>query len=135
MDEQYRTSSLNLTSPAFNKIGISVTTAEYLLDVAISSEQKDNIQKVIEVSNLKVKDASLLLQQFFSALIINDDEGDDIINNELKEDKVEGDPAQGTSGMKPGCPKVNIVEGEPALGSKGMKPGITKDDSKKIYQI
>ena len=65
MDEQYRTSSLNLTSPAFNKIGISVTTAEYLLDIAISSEQKDNIQKVIEVSNLKVKDASLLLQQFF----------------------------------------------------------------------
>ena len=62
-------------------------------------------------------------------------EGDDIINNELKEDKVEGDLAQGTSGMKPGCPKVNIVEGEPALGSKGMKPGITKDDSKKIYQI
>ena len=40
----------------FNKTGIIVTTTEFLLDRAISTEQKDFIQKVIEGANLKVKD-------------------------------------------------------------------------------
>ena len=39
----------------FQKIGISITTAEFLLDRAISKDHKDNILKVIEGKNLKVK--------------------------------------------------------------------------------
>ena len=34
----------------FHKIGISLATAEFLLDKAVTKEQNDNILKVIEVS-------------------------------------------------------------------------------------
>ena len=66
------------------KIGISITTAEFMLDRAISKEHKNNIQKAIEGKNLKVKEANELLQKIFSAIIINGDDGDAIINKELE---------------------------------------------------
>ena len=74
------------------KIGISITTAEFMLDRAISKEHKNNIQKAIEGKNLKVKEANVLLQKIFSAIIINGDNGDAIINKELENKKINSEP-------------------------------------------
>ena len=67
----------------FQKKRISLTTAEYLIGKANTLELKDNIQKVFQGANLKVKDANLLIQSLLSAMIINDDVGEDIINKDL----------------------------------------------------
>ena len=44
-----------------------------------TTELKVNIQKVIQGTNLKVKDVNSLLQRLLSAMIINDDVGEDIM--------------------------------------------------------
>ena len=40
-------------------------------------EQKDNLQEALEGSSLKVKDANYLLQKILSAMVIDNNEGDE----------------------------------------------------------
>ena len=93
----------------FQKIGISITTAEFMLDRAISKEHKNNIQKAIEGKNLKVKEANELLQKIFSAIIINGDNGDAIINKELENKKINSEPPKGTIKENQGAAKEEVV--------------------------
>ena len=65
----------------FTKTEISITTAEYLVNKANTTELKDHIQKVISGTSLKLKEANQLLKALFAAIIINDDEGDEIIKS------------------------------------------------------
>ena len=67
-----------------------------------SDELKDFIQVIVEGKSLKVKDANHLVHSLLSAMIINDNKEDDIINLELKQDNVKAEvtPAQGPSGTQ-----------------------------------
>ena len=51
----------------FSKTGISITTAEYLIDKANTKELKDSIQKIFTEGHLKVKEANLLLNAILEA--------------------------------------------------------------------
>ena len=44
-----------------------------------STELKDNLQKAIEGGSLKVKEANFLLQKILTALIVDDNTGDEVI--------------------------------------------------------
>ena len=67
------------------------------MDKAISTELKDVLQRAIVGNNLKVKDANMLVQALLTAIIINDDEDDEVIKKSL--DKAEANPP-GTSDDK-----------------------------------
>ena len=69
---------------------VSLSTSEYLIDRANTSELKDYIQIIVAGNNLKVKEANQLLKAVFRAIIINGGAGDEIINEILdKEDRAE----------------------------------------------
>ena len=75
----------------FDKKKVSISTAEFLLGIfnpiEEESETKDHLQKALEGTALKVKDANSILQLILTAMIIDDNEGDEAIINELKNDK------------------------------------------------
>ena len=70
----------------FKKTKISVTAAEFLMEIynpteeEDSTELKDNLKEALGGNSLKVKDANFLLQQILIALTIDDNELDEIIN-------------------------------------------------------
>ena len=79
---------------------VNVTTTEFLLGIfnPEDPEQKDNLHKALDGASLKVKDANFLLQKLLTAMIIDDNEVEEVIIDELKE-KMEGpSPAGPTSG-------------------------------------
>ena len=66
-----------------------MTTAEFLLGIykpnAAEAEMKNHLQTALEGNPLKVKDANYILQMLLTAMIIDNNEGDKIINKELEE--------------------------------------------------
>ena len=78
----------------FKKKKTSLTTIEFMLGIfnpaEEDAEQKDNLQRALEGGSLKVKEANLLIQQLFTAMVINDNEGDEEILNELNEKEAVG---------------------------------------------
>ena len=90
----------------FSRKKTSVTTAEFLLgsynpnvEETELKELKDNFQKALEGNSIKVKEANLLLQHLLTAMMIDDDTGDEVINKELKKDLIPNDPVAGGSGI------------------------------------
>ena len=90
----------------FKKKKNSLTTIEFMLGIfnpaEEDAEQKDNLQRALEGGSLKVKEANLLIQQLFTAMVINDNEGDEEILNELNEKEAVGihtDHKPGSSGL------------------------------------
>ena len=72
----------------FETTKTSVTTAEFLLSIYnpddVNAELKDHLQKALEGTALKVKDANSILQIILTAMTINDNEGDEVIEVEVE---------------------------------------------------
>ena len=57
----------------FNKVGISITTGEHLMDKVTNEELKAVLKIAIEGKHLKLEDANFLVQSLLAAIIINND--------------------------------------------------------------